>query len=218
MGKKIQFFSKSESHKDDDGRFIDAVLNESYRTVTGIIEEYEKNIKKMVLAKFKNSSLNYMDVFQEGFIILIENINAGKFKGESSVMTYLNVICFRNCLFHLKKSSKVVYTDSDRDLDSTEDFNFIKQFEDCSKYKRLLSLIGKLKKECQDLLNLAFSLNNSSNDENSNDAQISYKDLGKQLNIKTETAKKRIYRCKDKLQEIVYKDPEMREYYNISHE
>ena len=127
MGKKIQFFSKSESHKDDDGRFIDAVLNESYRTVTGIIEEYEKNIKKMVLAKFKNSSLNYMDVFQEGFIILIENINAGKFKGESSVMTYLNVICFRNCLFHLKKSSKVVYTDSDRDLDSTEDFNFIKQ-------------------------------------------------------------------------------------------
>lgn len=70
MGKKIHFFSKSDSIKEEDKKFIDAILNNSNNSITGIIEKYQNNIKKMVLA-FKNPVLDPDDIFQEGFKDLI---------------------------------------------------------------------------------------------------------------------------------------------------
>jgi len=70
--------------------------------LTYIYKKYFQNIRSLV-TRNSGSSTDAEDIFQEGVVILYENILQGKYKGRSSIMTYLYVICRNTWLKKIQK-------------------------------------------------------------------------------------------------------------------
>lgn len=100
------------------------------------------------------------DIFQEALVAFIANVKAGKFKGESSLRTYLHSIAYYKWMNELKRRDRHTQYEImlKRKPDKSENFeepllerNFS---EECKKL--IHNLVDSLGQKCQELLDLKF--------------------------------------------------------------
>ena len=204
--------SNSESFKEEDQKFIDVILGKSDESVTNIVYRYQKSINKLVWS-FKDSKIDPEDIFQDGMFDLIRNIKHGDFKRESSVLTYLSVICRNKCYSRLRKFSKTKKIRLLENEDYEEILSQIEKTEDMIIIEKVIDIKNHMNKNCMDLFDLRFNFNKSEISEEGNNKNLKFEEIAKILDLKLDNAKKKFSRCLDRLYKILMDDPELREYY-----
>jgi len=197
---KITF--KTPIHNEEDIRL--GIYKEEERALNSLIKTQYIPIKKMVYS-FRNASLDPDDVFQEGLTRTIMNIRAGKFKGESSVSTYLNSIC-RNICLKLISRRKILTIEESQLIEEPESNN----------YYDLLILISELKEKtgnnCCEILDLRFKKSNKEQESCNHNKLLDFNEIAQILNITADNARQRLKRCLDQLRELVLSHPIYQEF------
>lgn len=75
------------------------------KALQSLYEKYYWNVKNFVL-KNQGSEADAKDLFQDGLMIVYDNVKANKFKSESSLETYLFAICRNVWLHRIQKVKK----------------------------------------------------------------------------------------------------------------
>lgn len=172
--------------------YIEGILKNDEKLVEEI---YAKNFLPIVRFVQNNSgsSEDARDIFQDALIIIFKKSQEGKLVLTSSFSTFLYAICRNLWLKKLRKksSSEVTIPDgeeymSDDDLDGD-----ITKQEKFALYKQKFTLLDE---SCQKVLKLFFE-------------GKSMKEIGDKLGFTLQYAKKRKYKCKNKLVELIQKDP-----------
>ncbi len=175
-------------------------MSEKYNWVNGILSE-KRNVIDKTLARLrdlcfpqvktyilrnKGSIEDAEDVFQEGLMVLYDNILMDRFQGNSAVQTYLFAICRNKWLSILNKRKTII----------PEDFAHIQEQEyldiDSESVEKFMN---NLSEGCKKVL-YAFYFHGST-----------MREITKQLKLKNEQiAKNKKYLCMKKLMDIVIKD------------
>jgi RNA polymerase sigma factor (sigma-70 family) len=95
------------------------------------------------------------EVFQQAMIALYKNIKSGKFKGESSIGTYLYSICRFTWLKTLKKSHKTILSSESVEYDKTISENESSEI-DLERESIVGDLFRQLGEVCSKLLKLVY--------------------------------------------------------------
>lgn len=188
-------------HPDED--LLSGILKNQDWALREIYKTQYNPIKRMVYA-FRSTRLEPEDIFQEGLTRVILNIRAGKFRGDSSIATYLNSICRNICLKALSQPATATMP-IENNPGSHEPGN--------DSYYELLGFINKLKKQlgggCREIIDLRFN-HQATNPEA--DPQVhglsSFDGIAKKLEITAENARQRFKRCLDRLRKLVIEHPE----------
>ncbi len=167
------------------GRAMEQVMRYIYEQA-----DYREEVLRMVLAK-QGSVEDAEDVFQDGIAHLIMNVRKGKFRGESSLKTYLTVIC-KNLWFYKfnrrvkLQSIKTELPTNELDEESPEQLLLFKE-----KTERVKQLLAQLGSPCQEILTL-WSLH------------YSMKEIAVRTGYKNEgTMRKKKHQCMQKLIKLV---------------
>lgn len=155
---------------------------------------------------FRNTILIPEDVFQEGLTRVVINIQNEKFRGDSSFHTYLNSVCRNVCLKELSKH---------RHAEINENLELEDEFEDFERLDALLVVVKRLDKNCQDIIEMRFNLNESYEELESDDLNktIPFEQIADKLKLTAANARQRFKRCLDKLRELVMNDQDLKEFY-----
>lgn len=194
----MRIFSSSMSHlKSDqyhkanisDEQIISGILNNDDKIIGSVYKEYYQRIKKMIYT-FRNITLDPDDIFQEGLTRAIINIREGRFRGESSLLTYLNSICRNICLKELsRKRTEPIEDQKLNEEDKSIDFELIDE---------LLIIRNQMEEKCRTIIDLRFGLNDNHPIKDS-----SFDEIAAFLGLTAENARQRFKRCMDKLREFV---------------
>ena len=123
------------------------------RAITYLIREYEGKIRAFITSR-NGSTEDAEDVFQEGVTAMIMNIKADKYKGDSSIQTYLYAICkgiwykkFNKNVRDRENKSTLTVAEIDHD---TPEFMVLEEEQ-----KSLIeNLFDKLRSKCKETLYL----------------------------------------------------------------
>jgi len=210
MGKIISKLSRfiasgNNTSEYSNERIIEGIKNNSNETLEYIYKSYYSKIKKMVWA-FRNTILQPEDIFQEGLIRAVVNIQNGKFRGESSFYTYFNSVCRNVCLKELEKHRPSELNSNIEVEDITENFELL---------QNLLNVMKRLDNKCRTVIEIRFNLENHENETIQDDLNkiVPFEEIAEKLNLTPDNARQRFKRCLDKLREIVLSDSELNEYY-----
>ena len=180
-----------------DESIIMGIINHDEAAIGAVYREYHQKIKKMVYT-FRNTTLDPDDIFQEGLTRAIINIREGRFRGESSFLTYLNSICRNICLKELsRKQSGPIGT---RDViveDNPTDFEALDQ---------LLKIRNQLDEKCRTIIDLRFGLETEGTGKSK-----AFEEIAAELGLSPDNARQRFKRCLDKLREFVRGNLELKE-------
>jgi RNA polymerase sigma factor (sigma-70 family) len=194
---------RNNNQKFTEKEILEGVSKLDNRMISHIYSRYFSGIKVMVLG-FHSLALDPEDIFQDGMVIACENIQLGKFRGDSSFNTYLTGVCRNLCLKQLNKIKKA---------GNTIDINDIQQIEDEQDLEELIERITLLKErmddKCRELINLRFGLNNTdqgSEADFDNGRNLRFEVIAQNLGIEADNARKRFQRCMEKLRELVFND------------
>jgi len=131
-----------------DAALIEGLKNENSESIKKIYTDYKSRAYKIVLS---NSGTEHEaeSVFHDSLIALIENIKAEKFRGDSSLSTYLTSIVKFKWLRELKKKGKTMI--------STEDINYLLtdkhiDEDEVNELEEKYDLLELLNVECRKLL------------------------------------------------------------------
>ncbi len=93
------------------------------------------------------------DLLQEGFIKVFDNLS--KFRGDSSLKTWVSRVMVNNALNYIKKNNKVQFVsfDSSSDLDFADDAEYVEDLEHIQP-EMLIELIQELPAGYRAILNL----------------------------------------------------------------
>ena len=210
MGKIISNLSRfitsgNNTSEYSNERIIEGIKNNSNETLEYIYKSYFSKIKKMVWA-FRNTALMPEDIFQEGLIRAVVNIQNGKFRGESSFYTYLNSVCRNVCLKELAKHRHSELNSNVEVEDESENFEL---------FQNLLNVMKRMDDKCRSVIEIRFNLENHANEPIPDDLNITvpFEEIAEKLNLTPDNARQRFKRCLDKLREMVLGDSELNEYY-----
>jgi len=210
MGKIIDNLSRfitsgNNTSEYSNERIIEGIKNNSNETLEYIYKSYYSKIEKMVWA-FRNTILMPEDIFQEGLIRAVVNIQNGKFRGESSFYTYLNGICHKVCL---KELSKKRHSELNINIDLEQESGNFELFQ------ALLAVMKRLDDKCKNIIELRFNLEDQADADNKQDLNktVPFEEVAEKLNLTPDNTRQRFKRCLDKLREIVLGDSELNEYY-----
>ncbi len=156
-------FSRNKTSEIKDEDLVDGILNNSNKAIEQIYKRYYPKIKRMVWS-FKNTILQPEDIFQEGLTRTILNIREGKFRGDSSLYTYLNSTCYNLCLKELSKH---------RSAEITKDVELEEENDSFELYAPLLGILNQLDKQCHSIIDIRFNLSAQNNMDNPEEARKS---------------------------------------------
>jgi len=180
-----------------DQSIIMGVINHDEAAIGAVYKEYYQKIKKMVYT-FRNTALDPDDIFQEGLTRAIINIREGRFRGESSFLTYLNSICRNICLKELSRKQT--------DPIGSRDFSIENNSIDFEILDQVLQVRNQLEEKCRSIIDLRFGLDNNETGKGS-----SFEEIASRLSLSTENARQRFKRCLDKLREYVKDNVELKD-------
>jgi len=199
----IEKFSEEDLIKgleQGDGKIITLIYKRNIAAVRNMVNQYS------------NIILEADDVVQEGLTRAIMNIRDKKFKGASSIHTYLYSICKNICLKECQKL-KVFYpatTTIDLSDEPQEDYYDLLQ--------SVLKIKERMEQMCIEIIDLRFSLNpklTSEHDHLNKKAQtmMPFEDIAKKLDILPDNARQRFKRCLEKLIDAVNKDKQIEDFF-----
>jgi RNA polymerase sigma factor (sigma-70 family) len=182
-----------------DESIISGILQHDDAIIGNVYKEYHQKIKKMVYT-FRNTALDPDDVFQEGLTRAIINIREGRFRGESSFLTYLNSICRNICLKELSHKHS--------DPIGNKDFSAENNPVDFEILDQLLQIRNRLEEKCRTIIDLRFGM-----DDKVVEKAPSFEEIADNLSLSPDNARQRFKRCLDKLRELVNNIPELKNLY-----
>ena len=180
---------------------ISGICNNQDWAINVVYKTQYISIKNMVYS-FRNKMLEPDDIFQEGLTRTILNIRADKFRGESSLATYLNSVCRNICLNLLARPNPMPRNE---DLVSDESDN--------DNYYELLAFINKIKERlgnsCREIIDLRFKQSEGVTTTNDNNNKLhGFDEISQKLDITVDNARQRFKRCLDQLRKLVFDHPE----------
>lgn len=198
-------FGRNKTTDYTDEAIVEGILENSNATFGYIYKSYYPKIKRMVWS-FKNTLLQPDDVFQEGLTRAVMNIRNGKFRGDSSFLTYLNSICYNICL---KELSKYRFSPPETDVE------YETNGENYEVLGALVDLMHRLDEKCRSIIDLRFNISAQNEAENAEEIRKStpFETIAEQTGLSPANARQRFKRCIDKLREMVLQNPEINEYY-----
>jgi RNA polymerase sigma factor (sigma-70 family) len=198
-------FQKNSTSDYSNEKIINGILINSNETLEYIYKNYYSKIKKMVWS-FRNTVLQPEDIFQEGLTRAIVNIQNGKFRGDSSFLTYLNSVCRNICL---KELAKIRHSELGHDVEleeETENFELL---------QALIKVMNRIDVKCRNIIDMRFNITNTQSSIACDilNKSTPFEDIAENLNLSQANARQRFKRCLDKLREFVMDDSEIKEYY-----
>ena len=137
------------------------------------------------------------DLFQDAVIDFYENVKARKFKGESTIGTYLYAIARFKWLNRLKRKKterKVIDTQAFQEVQVSFETDYLKQ----EQQQQVLQLFDQLGSSCKDLLTYAIYYH------------YSIPELMEQLAYNSEqVVRNQKYRCLKKLKQLLKEQPDL---------
>lgn len=136
------------------------------------------------------------DIFQEAVLILIEKIREGKFRGESSIKTFLMAIARNRWLFEMRtrerrKTREALYMDGEAITTSPTDAGFTKQAT-----MDLMAVLNEIGDTCKSILSGVYY------------EKKTMKELLARFNYENEQVlRNRKSRCMKKLKELIQNNP-----------
>jgi RNA polymerase sigma factor (sigma-70 family) len=172
-----------------DEAIILGILHQDEALIGAVYRLYYPKIKKMVYT-FRNTALDPDGIFHEGLTRAVTNIREGKFRRESSFLTYLNGICRIICLKELKRKHTVQI---DR-----YDFPVENESYDFDTLNLLLKVKERLEEKCRNIIDLRFGF-----DDSESGKTIPFEEVARILDMTADNARQRFKRCLDKLREFI---------------
>jgi RNA polymerase sigma factor (sigma-70 family) len=182
---------------------VGGIIENRDEVIRYIYNNYFISIKKMVFT-FRNITLEPEEIFQEGLTRAMMNIQSGKFRGDSSFITYLNSICRNICRKQLNNKNYAVELHENIE-DKIEDNRF-----------ELLELVCKLKnnigEKCRSIIDLRFKTTHTELGD-TNNKLMPFEEIAITLGIGVANARKRFGRCLENLRNTVMKDPVIKTFF-----
>ena len=170
-----------------------------------IIQKYQSKVFGLIYNMTKNQN-DIEDLAQEVFIKIYKNL--GKFKGESSLYTWIYKITVNLCLDEMKKRKNVIYLDEKIEVDDgevnrelpSEDKSQEKLYEEKELQEKLHNCINKLPEKQKVMIVLR------------DIKGFSYEEISKITDVKLGTVKSQINRARLKLKELLDEEGTFLEY------
>lgn len=153
---------------------------------------YQQHLPKVIqfVLTHNGNEADARDVFQDGMVVFYKNVKAGKFRGESTISTYIFAICKFLWFKKSKKESRYVeYTLPERAAIGENPHLKIVNEE---RQQIVLKLFGKMGKRCKELLILTLYQN------------FSMKEVAELMGFKNEqNARNKKYKCIKQLKKLL---------------
>ncbi len=168
------------------------ILNEIY-------EHFFPGILKYI-KEFGGNREDAEDVFQDALIVVYRQTKSGRLQLRSTFYTYLFAVCKKIWLNKSTKKSKQGQTLNSVPIQKSEDAEIEKTIEKTEKYRFFREKFKLLGKGCQQVLTLFFE-------------GVNMKKIADLMGYASESyAKKRKFKCKKKLIEMIQEDNRFDEY------
>ena len=170
-------------------------------------EQLQRNMHS-VLFRMGAQQQDIPDIIQESLISFYRNIQTGKFRGDSSYVTYIVSICKYNWLNRQKKKSPVVYSNSETSelepVDEITPESLILRDERYDLDEHILDSLRKCIKELSVGCQTALSMWSQGK---------SMKEIQKELGLgAATTAATKTDRCRKQLRKIILRQPQLIRY------
>ena len=170
-----------------------------------IIQKYQSKVFGLIYNMTKNQN-EIEDLAQEVFIKIYKNL--GKFKGESSLYTWIYKITVNLCLDEMKKRKNVIYLDEKIEVDDgevnrelpSEDKSQEELYEEKELQEKLHNCINKLPEKQRVMIVLR------------DIKGFSYEEISKITDVKLGTVRSQINRARLKLKELLDEERTFLEY------
>ncbi|EDP72165.1 RNA polymerase, sigma-E factor; heat shock and oxidative stress [Flavobacteriales bacterium ALC-1] len=176
----------------DNSFYLSALLNNDSKTIKAI---YEANFYKVKSFVIKNSGQQQdaEDVFQKALLQLAVRYKKEKFVIKTSFEAYLFTVCKNLWRRELNKSKNKVTKDSLTELPDDNDDIALAVLEQ-KRWELFTESLELISDNCKQILKLYF-------------AKTSYADMMMKFKYNSETVvRQRVFKCKNKLKELVKKD------------
>lgn len=172
---------------------IEGILERKAPAFEKLYSDNQVRLTNMVLSNSGNKE-DAEDVIQESVLILYKNFSKNDFELNSTVSTYLYAIAKRVWLRKLKSRSKKWVT-SNENLELSVNSDIEERELQISRMRLYRKFLYQLDADCKKVLLMFFE-------------NISMEDIAKEMNYASAGyAKKRKYKCKNKLIEMIKADP-----------
>lgn len=188
-----------KNHGKIENEFLHDLINGNEKGILKIYSTFYPSIEKYIL-KNSGTSEEAKDVFQDGLMVFYEKRKEADFQLNVKFGTYLFAICRNIWLKQLrsKKNTNVVTFESDLVL-IDEDVKDL-EIENFNKYKLYKSKFDQLGEECKKMLTFFFQ-------------KKSMAEITTLMKYKNDSyTRKKKYKCKEKLIQLIRKDPEFKQY------
>lgn len=170
---------------------ISGIEHGSDAVIRFVMKRYAENIRKMVTDFGIDRLVEPDDVIQDGMVELILNIRQGRFSRKSSVVTYYYSICRFICLKHYNRNKEVRHPAEPLDIPDQEACDA----ESDERLDRIMKIIPMMKKECVDIINLRFGLQQTDAGYGIAAEKRGFDEVAALLGIEAANARQRFGRC-----------------------
>ncbi len=183
------------------GDFVKELNRDSRKLFEFIYKTFYPSVKIFIL-KNKGNEQDAKDVFQEGVMAVIKNVEDKKADPDLPFINYLYSICRYIWMRNFQTKNTMILNEEDitesYSLDE-EDINSTDESIESGIYQNNFTKLGK---KCQDLLKLTLE-------------KIPAKEIAKKFGFKSEGfVFKRKHQCKEQLMRLIKEDPEYQSYMN----
>ena len=180
----------------DDQTIIRAIASKDNQAFRQLVERYQKIVANLAY-KFTRNNQDAEDIAQEVFFTVWKE--AGKFRGEASISTWLYRITSNKALNHLRKHKRDKQAASEDELAHIPDSS-AKTPEGMMEQAENQKIFHKALDELPERQRIPFMLNKLEG--------MSYKQIADTLKISVANVEARIHRAKKALQKILIKQME----------
>ena len=173
--------------------YIRGIANNDFSVLQKI---YKESLPEVIKYVKRNSGTldDAKDVFQEGILVIFKKVNNDTLKLTTSFHIFLFSVCKRIWLKKLKKSGR-----KEVSFDELEEYSYEENFEEGFIKTRKWALFNQkfqlLSEECRQVLKMQFNGHSS-------------KEIATTLGYTEEYAKRKKYKCRMSLAELIKKAPE----------
>ena len=177
--------------------YLKGIAENDYPTLNHI---YQESLPAVIQYLKKNSGTvdDAKDVFQEAIVVIFNKVRANELVLTTSFHQYLFTVCRRMWLRKLKiNKRKAVTSGAEKEFIYEEEYE--EAFLKSRKWRLFNQKLGLLTQECQQVLKMAFN-------------GRSTKEITQELGYTGAYAKRKRYKCRSSLSDLINKDPE---YYQL---
>jgi len=148
---------------------------------------------RLFIIQNKGNEQDAQDIFQEVLVSFINLVKQQKFRGESSIKTFLYSMNRNMWYNELKKRGKTKIRESKHEQMATDETSLVSTLEQRETFHQLITIMNALGEDCKKILLLFYYEN------------YSMKDLLSQLKYENEQiVRNKKYKCLKKLEEMIY--------------